>query len=165
MIDRDGFRPNVGIILVSDTRQVLWAKRIGQEAWQFPQGGIKHGESPEDALFRELNEELGLDRGHVEIIGVTRDWLRYRLPARYIRRRRGRICIGQKQKWFALRLVAAESLVRFDATQEPEFDGWRWVDYWHPLKEVVEFKREVYDHALDELAPLIGAEPRAASAL
>ena len=165
MIDRDGFRPNVGIILVSDTRQVLWAKRIGQEAWQFPQGGIKHGESPEDALFRELNEELGLGREHVEIIGVTRDWLRYRLPARYIRRRRGRVCIGQKQKWFALRLVAAESLVRFDATQEPEFDGWRWVDYWHPLKEVVEFKREVYDHALDELAPLIGAEPRAVRSL
>lgn len=165
VIDRDGFRPNVGIILVSEARQVLWAKRIGQEAWQFPQGGIKSGESPEDALFRELNEELGLDREHVEIIGVTRDWLRYRLPARYIRRRRGRVCIGQKQKWFALRLLAAETHVRFDATLAPEFDGWRWVDYWHPLKEVVEFKREVYDHALDELAPLIGVEPRATTAL
>jgi putative (di)nucleoside polyphosphate hydrolase len=165
VIDRDGYRPNVGIILVSGARQVLWAKRIGQEAWQFPQGGIDGGESPEDALYRELNEELGLDRDHVEIIGVTRDWLRYRLPARYIRRRRGRICIGQKQKWFALRLLAADSLVRFDATENPEFDGWRWVDYWHPLKEVVEFKREVYDHALDELAPLIGVEPRVAKIL
>lgn len=162
MIDRDGYRPNVGIILVSGNREVLWAKRIGQEAWQFPQGGINGGESPEDALFRELNEELGLERAHVEIIGVTRDWLRYKLPTRFIRRRRGRICIGQKQKWFALRLLAAESLVRFDATQEPEFDGWRWVNYWHPLTEVVDFKRDVYDHALDELAPLIGVEPRAA---
>ncbi|TXH03113.1 MAG: RNA pyrophosphohydrolase [Nevskiaceae bacterium] len=165
MIDRDGYRPNVGIILVSGGGQVLWAKRIGQEAWQFPQGGIKRGETPEDALFRELNEELGLGREHVEIIGVTRRWLRYQLPERYIRRRRGRVCIGQKQKWFALRLVAAESLVRFDATADPEFDGWRWVDYWHPLREVVEFKREVYDLALDELAPLIGAEPRSPSAL
>lgn len=157
MIDRDGYRPNVGIILISGNGQVLWAKRIGQQAWQFPQGGIKHGETPEDALFRELHEELGLLREHVEMLGVTKDWLRYKLPSRYIRRRRGRVCIGQKQKWFALRLVAEESNVHFAASETPEFDGWRWVDYWHPLSEVVEFKREVYDSALNELASLIGA--------
>ncbi|HWU67314.1 MAG TPA: RNA pyrophosphohydrolase [Stenotrophobium sp.] len=157
MIDRDGYRPNVGIILSSEDGRVLWAKRIGQSAWQFPQGGIDQGETPEDALFRELNEELGLTREHVRILGVTSNWLRYRLPTRYVRRRRwGRVCIGQKQKWFALRLLATEDLVRFDATATPEFDGWRWVDYWHPLQEVVEFKREVYQRALQELAPLMG---------
>lgn len=161
VIDSDGYRPNVGIILTSVSGQVLWAKRAGQDAWQFPQGGINHGESPEDAMFRELNEELGLERAHVQLLGVTRDWLRYRLPQRYIRRRRGRMCIGQKQKWFALRLLAAESLVRFDATPQPEFDGWRWVDYWHPLAEVVEFKREVYRLALNELAPVLGLAPKA----
>lgn len=161
MIDSDGYRPNVGIILSSTSGQVLWAKRIGQEAWQFPQGGIDQAESPEDALFRELNEELGLQRQHVEVLGVTRDWLRYKLPQRYIRQRRGRVCIGQKQKWFALRLTADETLVRFDATTQPEFDGWRWVDYWHPLTEIVEFKRGVYQRALNELAPLFGAaEPK-----
>ena len=160
VIDRDGYRPNVGIILSSDTGKVLWAKRIGQEAWQFPQGGIDRDESPEDALFRELNEELGLSSEHVQVLGVTRDWLRYQLPQRYIRMRRGRHCIGQKQKWFALRLTAAESLVRFDATLQPEFDGWRWVDYWHPLTEIVEFKREVYTQALQELAPLLGVVPQ-----
>jgi putative (di)nucleoside polyphosphate hydrolase len=165
VIDRDGYRPNVGIILISGSGQVLWAKRIGQQAWQFPQGGIKHGETPEDALFRELNEELGLVREHVEVLGVTSDWLRYRLPSRFIRRRRGRVCIGQKQKWFALRLIAEESNVHFDATCDPEFDGWRWVDYWHPLSEVVEFKREVYHRALHELATLIGAEPGQATTL
>lgn len=160
MIDSDGYRPNVGIILSSGSGQVLWAKRVGQEAWQFPQGGIDHDESPEDALFRELNEELGLMRQHVEVLGVTRDWLRYKLPNRYIRSRRGRVCIGQKQKWFALRLTADESLVRFDATPQPEFDGWRWVDYWHPLTEIVEFKREVYQQALNELAPLLKGPER-----
>lgn len=159
MIDSDGYRPNVGIILSSGSGQVLWAKRVGQDAWQFPQGGIDHDESPEDALFRELNEELGLQQQHVEVLGVTRDWLRYQLPNRYVRPRRGRVCIGQKQKWFVLRLTADESLVRFDATPQPEFDGWRWVDYWHPLTEIVEFKREVYDLALRELAPLLGAAP------
>lgn len=160
MIDSEGYRPNVGIILSSGSGQVLWAKRIGQEAWQFPQGGIDQDESPEDALYRELNEELGLMRQHVEVLGVTRDWLRYKLPHRYIRSRRGRACIGQKQKWFALRLTADDSLVRFDATLQPEFDGWRWVDYWHPLTEIVEFKREVYQLALHELAPALGLPSR-----
>lgn len=160
VIDRDGYRPNVGIILSNASGQLLWAKRVGQEAWQFPQGGIDAGEAPEDALYRELHEELGLRPEQVQLLGSTRDWLRYRLPQRYIRRRRGRICIGQKQRWFALRLMAEESAIRFDAAATPEFDGWRWVDYWHPLEQVVDFKREVYRAALNELAPLMGAEPR-----
>ncbi|HEX4871180.1 MAG TPA: RNA pyrophosphohydrolase [Nevskiaceae bacterium] len=160
MIDPDGYRPNVGIILSDGEGRVLWAKRIGQEAWQFPQGGIRNGESPQAAMLRELHEELGLTGEHVEVLGVTRGWLRYQLPERYIRRRRhGRVCIGQKQKWFLLRLQAPESLVRFDATGSPEFDGWRWVDWWYPLTEVVAFKREVYQQALQDLAPLLGQRP------
>jgi putative (di)nucleoside polyphosphate hydrolase len=155
VIDRDGFRPNVGIILTGEAGGVLWAKRIGQDAWQFPQGGIDGGESPEQAMYRELHEELGLLPEHVSVMGCTREWLRYRLPKRYIRRRRGRTCIGQKQRWFALRLLGAESLIRFDAVGHPEFDGWRWVNYWQPVEEVVAFKREVYRKALQELAPLV----------
>lgn len=159
MIDSDGFRPNVGVILASASGQLLWAKRIGQEAWQFPQGGIQRGESAEAALFRELGEELGLTPGEVQMLGVTRGWLRYRLPQRYLRRSRGRTCIGQKQKWFALRLTGADSAIRLDTTSKPEFDGWRWVDYWHPVSEVVDFKRDVYRRALGELAPVLGHAP------
>lgn len=146
----------MGIILTNAAKQVLWAKRIGQQAWQFPQGGIQRGEAPRDALLRELHEELGLTAGDVEILGVTQGWLRYQLPKRYVRQGRGRICIGQKQKWFVLRLLGSEDRVRFDATDSPEFDGWRWVEWWHPAGEVVEFKRAVYVRALNELAPVIG---------
>lgn len=160
MIDSNGFRPNVGIILSGAPGKLLWAKRIGQDAWQFPQGGIQRGESPQSALYRELFEELGLSEKQVRILGVTPGWLTYRLPLRYLRRTRGRTCIGQKQKWYALQLATEEAEVRLDATDKPEFDGWRWVDYWQPLDEVVDFKREVYRRALNELAPLMGVSPQ-----
>ena len=162
MIDSDGFRPNVGIIVLGEPlagqAQVLWAKRIGQQAWQFPQGGIKRCETPEQACYRELDEELGLLPDHVEVLGVTRDWLRYRLPKHLVRRGRRPLCIGQKQRWFLLRLRAAGSSVRLDAGERPEFDDWRWVDYWQPAQDVVFFKREVYRLALEELAPMAGAQ-------
>lgn len=161
MIDVDGYRPNVGIIVANDAGQLLWAKRIGQQAWQFPQGGIAPGEAPEQAMYRELHEELGLLPEHVECLGVTRDWLRYKLPARFIRRRSYPLCVGQKQRWFALRLTADPEQVRFDRCDQPEFDRWQWVNYWHPIKEIVAFKRGVYRKALNELAPRI--KPSAAS--
>lgn len=155
MIDSDGYRPNVGIILTNRGGQLLWARRIRQNAWQFPQGGIRARETPEQAMFRELEEEIGLESQHVDILGATRGWLRYRLPERFIRRHQEPVCIGQKQVWFMLKLVGEERFVRLDLSDKPEFDNWRWVDYWHPLSEVVPFKRTVYKKALNELAPLL----------
>ncbi|OQX36833.1 MAG: RNA pyrophosphohydrolase [Oceanospirillales bacterium LUC14_002_19_P2] len=153
MIDSDGFRPNVGIILANRRGQVLWARRIGQDAWQFPQGGINDDESPEDALYRELYEEIGLERGDVRILACTRGWLRYRLPKRLVRRDSFPLCVGQKQKWFLLELLGPDERVRMDCSGSPEFDDWRWVSYWYPLGQVVAFKREVYRRAMKELAP------------
>jgi putative (di)nucleoside polyphosphate hydrolase len=153
VIDSDGFRPNVGIILVNSLGQVLWARRIGQDAWQFPQGGIQGRETPEQAMYRELKEEIGLSPKDVEILAVTRGWLRYRLPKRMIRRHSHPVCVGQKQKWFLLRMLSHDNAVKIDETDSPEFDGWRWVSYWYPLGQVVSFKREVYRKALRELSP------------
>ena len=153
MIDADGFRPNVGIILVNSQGQVLWARRIGQNAWQFPQGGIQSNETPEQAMYRELREEIGLSPRDVEIMAVTRGWLRYRLPKRMIRRHSHPVCVGQKQKWFLLRMLSEDSAVQIDYTDSPEFDGWEWVSYWYPLGQVVSFKREVYRKAMKELSP------------
>ncbi|MDO4894911.1 MULTISPECIES: RNA pyrophosphohydrolase [Moraxella] len=151
MIDADGFRANVGIILVNTKGQVLWAKRIGHDSWQFPQGGINRGETPLQAMYRELYEEVGLYPEHVEVLAVTRDWLRYRLPKRYVRAGQEPLCIGQKQKWFLCRLDDENTrYIRFDV-DTPEFDDWQWVSYWYPLSDVVPFKRNVYQKALGEL--------------
>ncbi len=118
-----------------------------------------------EAMFRELREETGLRPEHVRLLGCTRDWLRYRLPTNLVRKRAFPVCIGQKQKWFLLRMLGGDEFVRLDHSHHPEFDAWRWVDYWLPLDEVVTFKREVYTLALHELAPLIfpgdGGQPLA----
>ena len=156
VIDPDGFRANVGIVLMQGA-EVFLGRRTGGKGWQFPQGGLQRGESLEQALFRELDEEIGIGESAVQLVGQTERWLRYRLPARYVRRNQQPLCTGQKQRWFLLRLLAQ---VRFDfaRTSEPEFDQWRWAPYWEPVREVIYFKRPVYVRALTELAPLAFAQ-------
>ena len=156
MIDEDGFRPNVGIIICNGDGKVFWARRVGgKDAWQFPQGGIDAGESPEQALFRELYEEVGLRAHQVEVLGQTDRWLRYHLPRQYWRKGPGPRCVGQKQKWFLLRLRVPDSAIQLDAHGSPEFDHWEWVDYWHPIDRVIHFKREVYRLAMQELESVV----------
>ena len=151
MLDRDGYRPNVAIVIVNPRNQVFWGKRVREHSWQFPQGGIKQGETPEQAMYRELHEEVGLEARHVRVIGRTRDWMRYDVPQHWIRREWRGSYRGQKQIWFLLRLVGRDSDVKLRATDHPEFDAWRWSGYWIPLESVIEFKREVYRLALSEL--------------
>jgi putative (di)nucleoside polyphosphate hydrolase len=155
LIDEQGYRKNIGIIIINQTQHVFWARRAGQDAWQFPQGGMQLGESFEQALYRELHEEVGLGQQDVEIIASTQDWLRYQIPEQFIRRDQRPLCIGQKQKWFLLRLLTNEQKLRMDLSDTPEFDSWRWVDYWYPLRHVVEFKRQVYQEALQEFANVL----------
>ena len=154
MIDPDGYRPNVGIILMHPDGRLFWARRVHRDGWQFPQGGMNSDETPLEAMYRELREETGLMPEHVEVLGATPGWLRYRLPQRSIRRHDRLVCIGQKQVWFLLRLVGEESDLRLDLTEKPEFDHWRWVDFWYPVEHVVMFKRGVYASALHHLAPV-----------
>ena len=183
MIDADGYRPNVGIVVANRLGQVLWARRVGgHDAWQFPQGGVHDGEKPEQALYRELQEEIGLLPEHVRLLGSTDGWLRYQLPAHMRRDHRrpanrsnrgrsqkseragngsarsgkgGRGSVtfkGQKQKWFLLEMLADDAEIRFDAGPKPEFDGFQWVSYWYPVTKVIDFKRDVYRRALKQLA-------------
>lgn len=158
MLDEQGYRPNVGIVLLNARNQVFWGKRIRQHSWQFPQGGIDPGETPEQAMYRELWEEVGLQAEHVQLIGRTKDWLRYHVPEQWVRREWRGTYKGQKQIWFALRMVAKDHAVNLRATAKPEFDAWRWADYWIDLDSVIEFKRDVYDKALNELHRVITSQ-------
>ncbi|MEN9830275.1 MAG: pyrophosphohydrolase [Pseudomonadota bacterium] len=153
MLDEFGYRPNVGIILVNDLNQVFWGKRIREEAWQFPQGGIQDGEDPESAMYRELFEETGLKPEHVEIMARTQDWLHYSVPERWVRREWRGLYKGQKQIWFLLRMLGQDGDIQLKSgAEKPEFDDWIWHDFFVPLESVIEFKRDVYWLALQELS-------------
>lgn len=152
-IDADGFRANVGIIICNADDKLLWARRVGQGGWQFPQGGILKNESPLQAMYRELREEVGLEPDDVEIIATTSGWNKYHLPPRYQRKNAKPRCVGQKQRWFMLRLLADEDRISFEHNEPAEFDAFKWVDSTHPVEEVIFFKRDVYAEVLRELLP------------
>lgn len=149
MIDEHGYRANVGIVLCNAQNQVLWAHRVNQDerAWQFPQGGIHLNENPEQAMYRELYEEVGLMPKDVELLGQTQDWLCYEFGKTKLTSK-GEHYIGQKQLWFLVRLLAEDSQICLNKQQPQEFDKWRWVDYDYPIAHIVAFKKHVYQQAL-----------------
>lgn len=155
MIDDDGYRPNVGIVICNCQGQALWARRYGQHSWQFPQGGINGGETAEQAMYRELFEEVGLSKKDVRILTSTRNWLRYKLPKRLVRGDTKPVCIGQKQKWFLLQLMCNDTDINMQRSNTPEFDSWRWVSFWYPVRQVVSFKRDVYRWVMKEFAATV----------
>jgi len=151
--DAQGYRPNVGIIICNRKGQVLWARRTRLDGWQFPQGGIEAQETSEQAAYRELREEVGLQRSDVHLLACTSTWLRYDLPSRYLRE--GSLFRGQKQRWYLFEMLSNDQSIDLAADQTPEFDAWRWVDYWTPLEQIIDFKRNVYRQALTELEPFV----------
>ena len=151
VIDREGFRPNVGIVVCNDRDQVLWGRRInGRDSWQFPQGGIDEGETPEEALYRELYEETGLERDKIEILDKSKKWLVYHIP--HVFQRSKKRYDGAMQKWFLLKITGSDSDVNLNATGHAEFDAWKWGDKKTAIKSVIKFKRKVYESILDEFS-------------
>jgi putative (di)nucleoside polyphosphate hydrolase len=155
LIDKSGFRLNIGIILVNNSKHIFWGKRQGHDAWQFPQGGLYEGERPVDALFRELREEIGLEKIDVEILGVTKRWFRYRLPKKYLRHGSNPLVVGQKQKWFLLKLINNDQKISLNLSDYPEFDSWRWIEYSEAADKVIFFKKQVYVQVIKEFEALI----------
>jgi len=155
VIDRDGYRANVGIVITNEKKQILLAKRYKQDAWQLPQGGIDRGETELEALYRELEEEVGLGPDQVELIAKTPKWLRYDLPMKHVRRKQKPLCVGQKQVWFLVKLASNDTEISLNNHSKIEFDDWKWVDYWEPIDRVINFKKEVYEDMLKSLAPIL----------
>ena len=155
MIDKDGYRKNIGIILCNSKNELLICKRLKEDSWQFPQGGFEKNESSENAMFRELFEEIGLQKNDIVILGKTKKWLKYDLPKKYQRKTNNQLCIGQKQIWFLLRLISNDQSINLCTSKNPEFDAWEWVSEKKPLEIVISFKKNVYIKALNELLPII----------
>ena len=155
MIDKDGYRKNIGIILCNSKNKLLICKRLKEDSWQFPQGGIDKNESPENAMFRELFEEIGLQKNDIVVLGRTKKWLKYDLPKKYQRKTNNQLCVGQKQIWFLLRLISSDQSINLRTSKKPEFDSWEWVSEKKPLEIVISFKKNVYVKALNELLPII----------
>ena len=157
MIDEDGYRPNVASVIINKDNKILWAKRVNEDNWQFPQGGIQKGETPEQAMYREVYEEVGLSKNSFEILGRSSDWLRYDVPERFVKTYWQGRYKGQKQIWFLLKFIGADDLINLNLHDSPEFDDWKWENFWFPLKEVVDFKKDVYSTALNELWKFVEA--------
>lgn len=154
LVDPQGYRPNVGMVICNRQKQVLLAKRTGMDAWQFPQGGIHPGEELDEAMYRELNEEVGLHPDDVVIRGQTDEWVKYLFGSQKTTSA-GETYIGQKQIWFLLELISPDNYINLASSEHQEFDEWKWVDFWYPIDHIVEFKREVYKDVLGQFSKLI----------
>ena len=146
---KTGYRLNVAMIVLNKDNKVLFCKRRNTENWQFPQGGVDENENIESAMFRELNEEVGLEKDNVEIKAVSQNLIYYDIPKNIRSRVLGGKIKGQAQKYFLLKLISGDVDLNIENT--PEFDKHSWVPFWYPLNQVVDFKKEAYRSALIEL--------------
>lgn len=148
------YRPNIGIILLNKEGNILLAERNGMpNIWQLPQGGIDEGETILDALYREIKEEIGINKDKFNIIATSPGWIYYKVPYwEELAKAKNRFR-GQKQKWFLLEFLGDDADIKLDLYEEIEFSSWRWVSYWYPLTTTVDFKLDAYKAALGSLLP------------
>lgn len=152
---KEGYRPNVAMVVLNSKNKVLICRRTNTKTWQFPQGGVDNNENLEKAMYRELLEEVGLRKDDVQYIGESDDTIIYDIPKTIRSKVLGGKFKGQEQKWFLLRIKNDEHEIRLDYEAFPEFDTFEWVSFWQPIDRIVDFKKEAYRKALSELRFLI----------
>jgi len=150
------YRPNVGIIIFNRDGKILWCKRKQGDGWQFPQGGIDKGESPLEALYRETYEEVGLKKHQIKIVRENERWIGYDVPKDRVPKYfsfKNRRFKGQTQKWFLAEFLGNNEDINLSVHSQIEFSEWTWSSYWHPITGGIEFKRDAYRKALNDLFP------------
>ena len=152
-MDKKNYRRGVGMIIINDDGRFWLGKRIGTEAWQFPQGGIDKGEKVREAMYRELHEETGLEQDTVEILSISKRWLVYHIP--HVFQRHNKKFDGAMQKWYLLKLIDSDSKINLNASGHAEFDDWKWGDEKTAIKSVIKFKRDVYKSILKEFKDVL----------
>ena len=145
------YRSNVGIMMVNEKGYVFVGQRLdnNQNAWQMPQGGIDAGEDPETAAYRELLEETGVKKQDLQFVASSSQWLSYDLPEDLIPILWNGKFRGQKQKWFLFKFLGEDRNINIE-TEHPEFSKWKWISKENLLKEIVPFKKSVYENVLKE---------------
>lgn len=156
------YRPNVGIALFNQKGELFMARRkdLPGEIWQFPQGGIDEGETPEEAVWREMQEEIGTQKA--DIIAAREEWFLYDLPDHLIGKALGGEFRGQKQKWFLFRFTGMDADIKLDSFEAVEFDAWQWVSPQDILSGTYNlgFKKDVYARLLPSLMDLFHTASR-----
>jgi len=150
-MDRRPYRPCVGVVLINHADQVFVGQRADMTtpAWQMPQGGIDKGEDSRKAALRELQEETGIGPEHLTVLSETENWLAYDFPAGIAGQRWDGKYRGQEQKWYLMRLEAAQDVIDLDF-KDREFSAWRWMAAPAVLQAIVPFKRDIYARVLTE---------------
>lgn len=142
------YRACVGIALFNDKGNVFVGERIDTPgAWQMPQGGIDAGETPEQAAFRELKEEIGTNKA--EIIATAPQKLRYDLPPDVRQRLWNGKYAGQEQTWIAAKFTGDDQDIKLDTHEQIEFSNWQWVPLENSIQLIVPFKKDVYKNIIE----------------
>ena len=151
-----GYRRCVGLMILNEQKKIFTAQRMDfrSEAWQMPQGGIEIGENLEEAAFRELNEETSLTRSNVNVLSISKSWIKYDLPESLIPQLWNGKYRGQKQKWFLLKFIGQDKHININ-TKTPEFSDWRWSSRADLIKHIVPFKRDTYRKIIAEFSAFL----------
>ena len=144
------YRRCVGMMILNTKNEILVGRRLDHPSgyWQMPQGGIDKDEIPEEAVWREMMEEIGTNKA--KLLNTSSQWLNYDIPQNTLDTLPwGKIYVGQTQKWFVFRFTGQDSDINV-GTENPEFDEWKWAKYESLIDNIVPFKREIYKKVIEE---------------